>query len=374
MKKQPKSVKRGKEQAKASPQKRPSQQKNSLFPIVGIGASAVGLEALEQFLLHMPENNGMAFVIAGNEELREEKNQRFLEKVLILLRMKTGHDFSLYKKNAMYRRIERRMGIHQIERIGDYVRYLQENSKEVELLFRELLIGVTNFFRDPAAWDQLGREVIPALLANRPSGGVIRAWSAGCSTGEEAYSLAIVFKESLEQAKPAENFTLQVSATDLDRDAIDKALQGVFPANIAADVTPGRLRRFFVKEETGYRVTKNIRAAVTFAVQNVIMDPPFTKLDILICRNLLIYLSPEMQKKLLRLFHYSLKPGGILFLGSAESINNFTDLFEPLDLKSRLFRRRESIMTAEPLAFLASIVPALPDIPRENERLKKLLR
>jgi chemotaxis methyl-accepting protein methylase len=526
MKKEPKSANHGKKQAKASPQKKPSQQKNSLFPIVGIGASAGGLEALEQFLRHMPENNGIAFVIvqhldpthkgimaellrratkmevfqvrdrmrvnpnsvyvippnkdmsilhgvlhlfdpiaprglrlpidyflrslavdrqgqsigvilsgmgsdgtmglraikekggvalaqepesakfdsmprsaiaagltdivappedlpakiigylqhslviARNEELREEKDQSFLEKVLILLRARTGHDFSLYKKNTMYRRIERRMGIHQINKIGNYVRYLQENSQEVELLFKELLIGVTNFFRDPAAWDQLREKVFPALLASRPSGGVIRAWSAGCSTGEEAYSLAIVFKEVLEQAKPAENFSLQVFASDLDRDAIDKARQGIYPANIAADVTPGRLRRFFVREETGYRIGKDIRDAVTFAIHNVIMDPPFTKLDVLICRNLLIYLSPELQKKLLPLFHYSLKPGGILLLGSSESINNFTDLFEPLNLKSRLYRRRESIMTAEPLAFPTSFAPALPDIPKELTMLK----
>ena len=167
----------------------------------------------------------------------------------------------------------------------------------MELLFKELLIGVTSFFRDPAAWEQLQGEAIPALLAARPAGGVLRAWSAGCSTGEEAYSLAIAFKEALEQVKPRENFKLQIFATDLDRDAIDKARQGFYPANIAADVSPERLRRFFIKEENGYRVGKEIREMVTFATQNLIMDPPFTKLDILICRNLLIYLTPELQKK-----------------------------------------------------------------------------
>ena len=295
----------------------------------------------------------------------EEKDQSALEKILILLRAKTGHDFSLYKKNTVYRRIERRMGIHQIDRIAAYVRYLQENSQEVELLFKELLIGVTSFFRDPAAWEQLQEEAIPALLAGRPAGGALRAWSAGCSTGEEAYSLAIVFKEALEQVKPTADFTLQIFATDLDRDAIDKARQGVYPANIAADVSPERLHRFFVKEENGYRVGKEIREMVTFATQNVIMDPPFTKLDILICRNLLIYLTPELQKKLLPLFHYSLNPGGVLFLGSAETISTFTDLFAPLNIKSRLFRRRESVLPAEPVAFPASFVPALPGVPKE---------
>ncbi len=282
----------------------------------------------------------------------------------------TGHDFSLYKKNTVYRRIERRMGIHQIDRIAAYVRYLQENPQEVELLFKELLIGVTSFFRDPAAWEELRGEALPALLADRPNGGVIRAWSIGCSTGEEAYSLAIAFKEALEQAKPKGSFTLQIFATDLDRDAIDKARQGVYPANITADVSPERLRRFFIKEENGYRVAKEIRETVTFATQNVIMDPPFTRLDILICRNLLIYLTPELQKKLLPLFHYSLNPGCVLFLGSSETIGAFTELFSPLDIKSRLFRRRESVLAAEPLAFPISFAPAPAGVPKELTMLK----
>jgi len=306
-----------------------------------------------------------ALVIATTESPLEEKDQSALEKVLILLRATSGHDFSLYKKNTVYRRVERRMGIHQINRIASYVRYLQENPQEVELLFKELLIGVTSFFRDPGAWEQVREKVIPAILANHSPGGVLRAWSAGCSTGEEAYSLAMVFKEALEQIKPPEGFSLQIFATDLDRDAIDKARQGFYPANIAADVSPERLNRFFIKDGNGYRVGKEIREMVTFATQNIIMDPPFTRLDILICRNLLIYLTPELQKKLMPLFHYSLIPGGVLFLGSAESVSTFTDLFEPLNIKSRLFRRRESALSAEPLAFPASFFPALPGTPKE---------
>jgi len=312
-------------------------------------------------------------IIAKTEFPIEEKDQSALEKVLILLRAKTGHDFSMYKKNTVYRRIERRMGIHQLNRIAAYVRYLQENPQEVELLFKELLIGVTSFFRDPEAWEQLQGEAIPALLAGRPAGGALRAWSAGCSTGEEAYSLAIAFKEALEQVKPAENFTLQIFATDLDRDTIDKARQGVYPVNIAADISPERLQRFFIKEENGYRISKKIREMVTFAVQNVIMDPPFTKLDILICRNLLIYLTPELQKKLLPLFHYSLKPGGALFLGNAETVSAFTDLFAPLNIKSRLFRRCESFMSSEPPVFPALFVPALPGISKESTMSKPVI-
>jgi len=309
-------------------------------------------------------------VIAKTEIPIEEKDHSALSKVLILLRAKTGNDFSMYKKNTLYRRIERRMSIHQIDRIASYVRYLQENSQELEILFKELLIGVTSFFRDEAAWEQLRDEVIPKLLANYPQGGKLRAWSAGCSTGEEAYSLAIAFKEAIEKVNPTENFTLHIFATDLDHNTINKARSGVYPAGIAADVTALRLKRFFIQEENGYRIGKEIREMVTFATQNVIMDPPFTKLDILICRNLLIYLTPELQKILLPLFHYSLKPGGVLFLGSAETVNNFTDLFAPLAVKSRLFRKRESVLIAETLAFPASFIPALPGLPKELTMLK----
>jgi two-component system, chemotaxis family, CheB/CheR fusion protein len=299
-------------------------------------------------------------LIAQTEVALEDKAQSALEKVVTLLRAHTGHDFSLYKRNSLYRRIERRMGIHQINKMADYVRYLQENSQELDLLFKELLIGVTNFFRDPAAWEQLRGNAIPTLLAQRSPSHALRAWVPACSTGEEAYSLAMVFKEAVEQAKPKGNFALQVFATDLDRDAIDKARQGFFPDNIAADVSPARLRRFFAKEERGYRVRKEIREMVIFAPQNLIMDPPFTKLDILSCRNLLIYLAPEVQKKLIPLFHYSLSPGGILFLGSSETIGSAMDLFVPLNGKSRLFRRTESPLRAEPVEFPPSFSAGPP--------------
>jgi two-component system CheB/CheR fusion protein len=295
----------------------------------------------------------------------EEREISALEKVLILIRSRTGQDFSLYKKSTVYRRIERRMGIHQIGRIAQYVRYLQENSQEVELLFKELLIGVTSFFRDPASWEALGREAIPAILSAHADGAQIRAWSAGCSTGEEAYSLAILFREALERINPKRNLTLQIFATDLDRDAIDRARQGTYPDNIAQDVSPERLRRYFSKDGSVYRVSKEIREMVTFATQNIIMDPPFTKLDILICRNFLIYLTPELQKKVLPLFHYSLNPGGVLFLGSAETIGAYTDLFPPLNIKARLFRRSESLVALEPLTFPASFTTSIPGMPKE---------
>jgi two-component system CheB/CheR fusion protein len=299
-------------------------------------------------------------LIASTEVTLEDKRNSALEKAVILLRARTGHDFSLYKPNTLYRRIERRMGIHQINKIAAYVRYLQENSQELDLLFKELLIGVTNFFRDPAAWEQLREQVIPQILASHSPGQALRAWAPGCATGEEAYSLAILFKEAVEEYKSRRQLTIQIFATDLDRDAINKARQGLFPDNIAADVSPARLSRFFAKEERGYRVCKEIREMVIFAPQNLIMDPPFTKLDILSCRNLLIYLTPEVQKKLIPLFHYSLNPGGVLFLGSAETIGGFTDLFTPVSGKSRLFRRTESAMRPGPVEFPASFNASPP--------------
>jgi two-component system CheB/CheR fusion protein len=301
-------------------------------------------------------------LLARTEEVLEDKAQSALEKVVILLRAHTGNDFSFYKRNTLYRRIERRMGIHQIKKMTAYVRYLQENSQELDLLFRELLIGVTNFFRDPAAWEQLSAEAIPALLASRPPGKALRAWVPGCSTGEEAYSLAIVFKEALEEVKPRGKFSIQIFATDLDRDAIEKARSGIFSANIAADISEARLKRFFTREANGYRVRKEIREMVIFAPQNLIMDPPFTKLDILSCRNLLIYLTTEVQKKLIPLFHYSLLPGGILFQGSAETVGDFTHLFAPLNAKSRLFRRTESVLRPEQIVFPSAFTATPPII------------
>jgi two-component system CheB/CheR fusion protein len=282
-----------------------------------------------------------------------DADQSGLEKVVLLLRNQTGHDFSLYKKSTLYRRIERRMSLHQLGKLADYIRYLRENPQETDLLFRELLIGVTNFFRDPAVWEQLKAKVIPDLLAAHPAGGALRAWVTGCSTGEEAYSLAMVFREALDAVKPAAHYSLQIFATDLDKDAIDKARQGAFPANIAADVSAARLRRFFAADEHGYRVAKEIREMVVFAPQNVVMDPPFTGLDLLTCRNLLIYLEADLQKQLLPLFHYSLNPGGILVLGSAETIGQASDLFTPLPGKTRIYRRPHSALKSEPVEFPA---------------------
>jgi len=291
------------------------------------------------------------------------KTQSAIEKICILLRGQTGNDFSQYKRSTIYRRIERRMGLHQIDNIAGYVSYLRDSPQETMLLFNELLIGVTSFFRDPLAWEQLTKKALPALLSERPSVGALRAWVPGCSTGEEAYSLAIAFKEALAELRPARNPSLQIFATDLARDAIERARQGHYPASIAGDVSPERLRRFFVEDEHGWRVGPEIREMVIFATQNLIMDPPFTKLDLLSCRNLLIYLTPELQKRLLPLFHYSLNPDGILFLGSAETLGTAAELFSPVDGKARVYRRIEALAGTEAVEFPISrrARPATPE-------------
>ncbi|MCK7576404.1 MAG: hypothetical protein MZV65_11260 [Chromatiales bacterium] len=251
-----------------------------------------------------------------------------LDTVIALLRNHIGHDFSLYKKSTLQRRIERRRRLHQLDEIAHYVRYLQDSPLEREQLFQELLIGVTSFFRDPAAWVHLRDVVIPELLERRPAGTQVRAWIAGCSTGEEAYSLGIVFHEALERLPSPPAHSLQIFATDLDPKAIARARQGVYPLNISSLVSPERLQRFFTLEDgNGYRIGKDIRELVIFAEQNVVQDPPFTRIDLLICRNLLIYMTTELQRRLLSLFHYSLNPGGVLFLGSAETVSGSGELF-----------------------------------------------
>ena len=311
-------------------------------------------------LRHVPR--GIPGAAAQAAETPAQKSA--FDKICILLRERTGNDFSLYKKSTVYRRVERRMGLHQIERIAHYVHYLRENPQELDLLFKELLIGVTSFFRDPAAWEALQARVLPELLAACPAGATLRAWVAGCSTGEEAYSLAMAFREVQQKLKPAGRHSLQIFATDLDPDAIVRARRASYPANIVADVSAERIRRFFVEEGEGYRVGKEIRETVVFATQNAVMDPPFTNLDILTCRNLLIYLGPELQKRLLPLFHYSLKPGGVLMLGSAESIGNNTELFDPLEATARLFQRRANSLRVVDLEFPSRQAPGRSDAAR----------
>ena len=267
-----------------------------------------------------------------------------LQKIFILLRDRTGNDFSLYKENTIHRRIERRMNVHQIEDLRQYLRFMLANPHELDALFQELLIGVTNFFRDPPAFEILVDKVFPSLVEGKAEGATLRVWVAGSSTGEEAFSLAILLKEYLTQRKI--RITVQIFASDLDSRAIEMARAGLYPVGIAGDIPPERLQRFFTKEDSSYRVKKEIRDLVVFAKHNILTDAPFTKLDLLSCRNLLIYLEGKAQQKLLPLFHYALKPGGILFFGSSETIGGFENLFTVIDRKWKLFKR-----TAEPSTY-----------------------
>jgi len=279
------------------------------------------------------------------------------QKVFSIVRSKTGTDFSLYKKNTTRRRIERRMAIHQITEANQYINFLQNNPGEIDLLFKEFLIGVTSFFRDNDTFEALKNEAIPQLL--KKEGDTLRVWVVGCSTGEEAYSIAIVIQECLDGPDVRKDLKVQIYATDLDKEAIDQARQGVYPQNIASDVSPERLKRFFTKQEDGrFRIKTEVREKVVFAVQNILTDAPFTKLDLLSCRNLLIYLKPDTQKKLLALFYYSLNPEGILFLGTSESIGSLTDLFTPVDSKCKIFQRsKTSIARGDMIEFPASLLP-----------------
>ncbi|MGV7229938.1 MAG: chemotaxis protein CheB [Nitrospirales bacterium] len=262
-----------------------------------------------------------------------------LQKIFVLLRDRTGNDFSLYKSNTIRRRLERRMNVHQIEDPKHYLRYLLRNPHEVDLLFQEALIGVTSFFRDPLAFKALEKIGLPALLDSKCEGDQVRVWVPGCSTGEEAYSLVMLIEEYMAQRKV--RFQVQVFGTDLDLRAIETARKALYPAGIANDVTPERLRRFFTKEEGDYRVKKDLRDLSVFAPHNLLADPPFTKLDLLSCRNLLIYLEPRAQRQLFPLFQYALKPHGLLFLGSSESIGEAEEqLFVPLEKKWKLYRRK----------------------------------
>ena len=300
-----------------------------------------------------------------------------LDKIFILLREQTGHDFSLYKKNTLLRRIDRRKGVHQIAKIQGYIRFLQENPHEVQILFKELLIGVTSFFRDTAVWQMLQENILPAFMNELPNGYILRAWVTGCSTGEEAYSLAIVFKEALEKTEIHKNLSLQIFATDLDSDAIEIARRGVFSSNIVADVSSERISRFFIAEAESYRVNAAIREMVVFAPQNVIKDPPFTKLDILMCRNVLIYMEPELQNKLVKLFNYSLNPAGILILGTAESPGSQKEGFEELDGRLKIFKRATPLpseLIEFPSSFGSSraVATAPPIIPEVVENIQTL--
>ncbi len=316
----------------------------------GMPASAISTGVADLVLPphEMPEmivryfNNPSSVITAegihypSGKELKQEDG---LNKIFSILTNQTNYDFTPYKTNTLQRRINRRMLLRQISTYKEYIDYLHRNPNEIEILFNELLIGVTSFFRDHESFDMLTKKGLSKTLEQVPGHSNFRVWVPGCSTGEEVYSLAIILYEYLDQTSKRVN--LQLFGTDINKEAIEKARTGVYPASIAADVGEERLERFFTKEGDYYRIKEEIRETAIFSVQNVLKDPPFSRLNLLSCRNLLIYFDSETQKKLFPLFHYALSPNGILMLGSSESTGEFTQFFEPLDKKWKIFSKKE---------------------------------
>ena len=318
----------------------PNTAKYSGMPQSAIATGVVDMvlpvENIPDALIHyvqeslVPNTNGEKKIIAT-------RSQDLLRKVFILLRDQTGHDFSLYKPNTISRRIERRMTVNQIRDLEKYIQYLQTNPLEVETLFKELLIGVTGFFRDEEGFAALIQNVLKPIVENREQDDSIRVWVAGCSTGEEAYSIAMLLHDIMDET--GEHFAVQIFATDIDNNAIEQARMDIYPDNIAADVPPRLLKRYFKHENNQYQVIKQIRSSVVFAEQSIIKDPPFSRLDLISCRNLLIYLGAELQREIMPMFHYALRPDGFLFLGTSETLAGFAHLFDPLDKRWKIFKK-----------------------------------
>ncbi|MBU1157781.1 MAG: PAS domain-containing protein [Candidatus Thermoplasmatota archaeon] len=258
--------------------------------------------------------------------------------IIAHLKDQTGHDFSMYKSKMILRRIKRRMDMRGIKKIGEYHEYLKKKPDEIGTLVGDLLINVTNFFRNPNAFDVLKKDILPRLLDAKPEGYEFRVWVVGCATGEEAYSIAIVLKEYMEENN--RNFNMKIYGTDINEQSIATARKGLYLPNIAIDVSPDRLQRFFVKDDEGYRIRRDIRDMVVFAVQDILKDPPFTRLDLTSCRNLLIYLEPDTQSWLISALHYATRPGGVLFLGPSEGIGNLSNLLTPINKRWKLYQTK----------------------------------
>jgi two-component system CheB/CheR fusion protein len=269
-----------------------------------------------------------------------------LQDILSTLRARTGHDFRFYKRATMLRRIERRLQVNGVPDLIAYRDLLRENPRETGALLKDMLIGVTSFFRDREAFESLERDVLPALFSGKSDGDQVRAWVAGCSSGEEAYSLAMLLCEQRDALHSTAN--IQVFATDIDESAVARARAGVYPESIMTDVRPSTLRQFFVKTGSHYEVVKSVREKILFAIHNALRDPPFSRLDLVSCRNLLIYLDRGVQNQVLEMFHYALYPNGYLFLGSSESADSVEDLFSVVDKKNRVYRAKATKLPNRP--------------------------
>lgn len=276
-----------------------------------------------------------------NVEQETAPKEEGLNKIFIMLRARTGVDFTYYKHNTILRRIKRRMTLHQLDRITDYVKFLQSNANEIDALFNDILINVTSFFRDPETFVALKQEVFPLLMKLNFNQPTLRIWIPACATGEEAYSIAMALFEFLDDE--VDKIPIQIFASDINKQAIDKARQGIYPPSIEEVVGPERLKRFFIKITTGYQICQAIRNVCVFAVQNVIQDPPFSRLNLICCRNLLIYLGTVLQKKVLHTFYYALRPNCFLVLGSSESIGSEAELFSSMDKKYKIYIRKANV-------------------------------
>ncbi|MGD2138629.1 MAG: chemotaxis protein CheB, partial [Gammaproteobacteria bacterium] len=282
-----------------------------------------------------------------------------LQKIFMLLRKRTGNDFTHYKHTTIWRRIARRMLVHRIERLRDYVRLLDSRPGEIDALFNDILINVTGFFRNPDAFEKLKETAFADLARDRRSNQPIRIWVPGCSSGEEVYSLAIAMLESLRDIA-AEGRQIQLFATDIDDEAIRVARAGIYHTGITDAVSKTRLDRFFDKVPQGYRISRQIRDMCVFATQNIAKDPPFTHMDLIACRNLLIYLEPELQRKVMQVLHFALDTGGYLFLGSAESVGLSADLFVLVDKEHKIYRKKGGVARAVPEAGITSLLVSAP--------------
>jgi two-component system, chemotaxis family, CheB/CheR fusion protein len=263
----------------------------------------------------------------------------YLQRVLAQVRARTGHDFSSYKRSTVIRRVQRRMQVTKTSRIADYLAHLREHPEEAKALFRDLLIGVTSFFRDPDAFEGLLEHVFPALFRDREAGDQIRVWVVGCASGEEAYSIAMLLEEYAETVEIRPK--IQIFASDIDEAALAAAREGLYPLGIEADVSQERLERFFIREGSHYRIRRFLRERVLFATHSVTQDTPFSKLDLICCRNLLIYMERELQERVFDLYHYALQPGGYLFLGTSETAESATDRFRVVEKKRRIYHVKE---------------------------------
>lgn len=330
----------------------------------GMPRSAIAADA-HDFILPVKEMPNMLMKYAKNRKFGLEKKstkidtaKNLLEKIFIVLRNETGCNFGDYKSSTVIRRIDKRMALNQIDKLENYLKYIQRDQEEVRKLFKELLIGVTSFFRDTEAYEALKKAIIPEILDKKQNGETIRIWVAGCSTGEEAYSLAILFDEEIR--KCSKNLKVQIFASDIDGDTINLARQGIYPETIAADVGTKRLTRYFLKDKTTFRIKKEIRDQIIFAEHNLIKDPPFSKQDLVSCRNLLIYLTQEAQQRVFTIFHYALNPDGILFLGSSESLGELANIFKVIDRKNKIFKHK-NVVTAK--------VPDISQLFKEQSRI-----